>query len=66
MLPETRLPAGPVDTYSLFQNGGIAHIIAISGLHLSLIAGAVSKLLRRLGAHPGGGGIPAGERQAAE
>gem|GEM_PF-1657550 len=39
----------PEDTYSLFQNGGIAHIIAISGLHLSLIAGAVSKLLRRLG-----------------
>ena len=39
----------PQDTYSLFQNGGIAHIIAISGLHLSLIAGAVSKVLRKLG-----------------
>ena len=39
----------PEDTYSLFQNGGIAHIIAISGLHLSLIAGAVSRLLLRLG-----------------
>ena len=39
----------PEDTYSLFQNGGIAHIIAISGLHLSLIAGAASRLLRLCG-----------------
>ena len=39
----------PQDTYSLFQNGGIAHIIAISGLHLSLIAGAVCRLLQKLG-----------------
>ena len=39
----------PEDTYSLFQNGGIAHIIAISGLHLSLIAGAARRLLQKLG-----------------
>ena len=31
-----------------FQNNGIAHILAISGLHISLIFGIIYKLLRKL------------------
>ncbi len=36
------------DTLSSFRNTGIAHIIAVSGLHMSLLAFAVTKLLRKL------------------
>ena len=35
-------------TYELFRQCGIAHILAVSGLHLSLIGHAVLALLRRL------------------
>lgn len=34
---------------SLYQRSGIAHILAISGLHISLIGMTLYKLLRRLG-----------------
>ncbi len=34
----------------LYQEGGIAHILAISGLHISLIGMCLYRLLRRLGA----------------
>ena len=33
----------------LYQVNGIAHILAISGLHISLIGGFVYKLIRRIG-----------------
>lgn len=36
------------DTLSAFRNTGIAHIIAVSGLHMSLLAFAVTKLLQKL------------------
>ncbi len=36
------------DTKLLFQRSGIAHILAISGLHVALIAGIVEKLLSKL------------------
>ncbi len=35
------------DIISAFRNTGLAHIIAVSGLHLSLLALAVTKLLRK-------------------
>ena len=35
------------DTKELFQKNGIAHILAISGLHISLIGMAMFKLLRK-------------------
>lgn len=34
---------------SLYQDGGIAHILAISGLHISMIGMGLYKLLRRVG-----------------
>lgn len=34
---------------TIYQEGGIAHIIAISGLHISLVGMSLYKLLRRLG-----------------
>ena len=36
------------DAYGLLKNGGIAHIVAISGLHLTLIANAVQWILKKL------------------
>jgi len=36
------------DTKELYKNNGIGHILAISGLHISLIGGALFALLRRL------------------
>ena len=39
--PETKL---------LYQNSGIAHILAISGLHISLVGGGIYTLLRMFGA----------------
>lgn len=35
------------DIYELFQNNGIAHILAISGLHISLIGLSIYNLLRK-------------------
>ncbi len=37
------------DTKTLYQRAGIAHILAISGLHVSLLGMGVYRLLRRLG-----------------
>ena len=37
------------ETRSLWRNGGIAHMLAISGLHLSLLGMGLFALLRRLG-----------------
>lgn len=36
------------DVKSLYQRNGIAHLIAISGLHIAMIGGMFYKLLRRL------------------
>ncbi len=41
----------------LYQKSGIAHLLAISGLHLSLVSAAVYGILRRLGVGYGGAGI---------
>ncbi len=38
-----------LDLKSLYRINGIAHILAISGLHISLIGGLLYKLLRKLG-----------------
>lgn len=35
------------DIKKLYQSSGVAHILAISGLHISLIAGLIYKFLRR-------------------
>lgn len=40
----------PEETRKLYQDNGIAHMLAISGLHLSLVSMAVYGLLRKLGA----------------
>ena len=37
------------DIYQLFQKNGIAHIIAISGLHVSFLGMAIYKLFRKCG-----------------
>ncbi len=39
----------PEETYEAFKQSGIAHLLAISGLHIGLIAGAIAWLLNRLG-----------------
>ena len=36
------------DTYKLYQRSGIAHILAISGLHVSLFGIGIYKLLRKI------------------
>lgn len=36
------------ETKKLYQIGGLAHVLAISGLHISLIGGGVFKLLRKM------------------
>ncbi len=38
----------PTDLRQAFADAGLAHVLAISGLHLSLIAGLIFLLLRRL------------------
>ncbi len=48
------------DIRNLYQKNGIAHLLAISGLHLSLIGGAIYRALRRLGAGYGKAGLAAG------
>ncbi|MDO4267626.1 MAG: DNA internalization-related competence protein ComEC/Rec2 [Eubacteriales bacterium] len=47
----------PEETRALYQENGIAHLLAISGLHLSLVSLAVYGLCRRLGAGFGLAGI---------
>ncbi len=37
------------DYYSLYQRNGIAHLLAISGLHISFVGLALYKLLRKMG-----------------
>ena len=49
----------------LYQDNGIAHMLAISGLHLSLVSMAVYGLLRKLGAGYGLAGICGGSVLAA-
>lgn len=44
------------DIKEMYQSAGISHILAISGLHISLIGAALLKLLRRCGL----GTVPAG------
>lgn len=41
----------------LYQKNGIAHLLAISGLHLSIVGMAVYRLLRKIGAGYGAAGI---------
>ncbi len=53
------------DIRDLYQKNGIAHLLAISGLHLSLIGGVVYRLLRRMGAGYGLAGLAAGALLAA-
>ncbi|MGB0341950.1 MAG: ComEC/Rec2 family competence protein [Parvibaculales bacterium] len=40
----------PKSTRTLFRDSGLAHMLAISGLHMALFAGSVYALLRLLGA----------------
>ena len=40
----------PADTRDLFRDTGLAHVLAISGLHMSLFAGSVFAILRLLAA----------------
>lgn len=47
-------------TRALYQRNGIAHLLAISGLHLSLVSTAVYGTLRRLGAGYGKAGLIGG------
>lgn len=47
----------PEEVRSLYQKNGIAHLLAISGLHLSLVSMAVYGLLRKSGAGFGLAGI---------
>lgn len=39
------------DTYELYQTSGIAHILAISGLHISFIGMSIYRMLRKLFRH---------------
>lgn len=48
------------ETRDLYQRNGIAHLLAISGLHLSLVSTAVYGTLRRLGAGYGRAGLIGG------
>lgn len=51
---------GEMDAYTkkLYQRNGIAHILAISGLHLSILGSTFYRLLRRLHCSYIGAGIP--------
>lgn len=46
------------DIRTLYQRNGIAHILAISALHISIIGSALYRLLRKLGCSYAGAGIP--------
>ena len=45
---------------NLFREGGISHILAVSGLHVSLIGMTIYTVLRRMGAGYGAAGAAAG------
>lgn len=47
----------PKEIKSLYQKNGIAHLLAISGLHMSLIGFFLYKLLRKAGVGYGGAGL---------
>lgn len=47
------------ETKRLYQIGGIAHILAISGLHISLLGGCLFRLLRKFRVPIGAAGITA-------
>lgn len=47
------------DIRSLYQENGIAHILAVSGLHLSILGLGVYELLRRFGRSKGASGLVA-------
>ena len=47
------------DIRSLYQENGIAHILAVSGLHLSILGLGVYELLRRFGSSKAASGIVA-------
>ncbi len=48
------------DIRDMYQKNGIAHLLAVSGLHLSLVSLAVYGLFRRLGAGYGAAGLAGG------
>lgn len=50
----------PEGIRELYQSQGIAHLLAISGLHLGIIGMGLYRILRRLGLGTGGAGILAG------
>lgn len=50
----------PENIRDMYQKNGIAHLLAVSGLHLSLVSLAVYTLLRRLGAGYGAAGVVGG------
>ena len=45
-------------TRKLYQRNGIAHVLAISGLHISILGSYLYKLLRKIGLSYWGAGIP--------
>lgn len=45
------------DLYGLYQDSGVAHLLAVSGLHLSLISGVCYGLLRKAGAGYGSSAV---------
>lgn len=48
------------DVKKLYQDGGISHILAISGLHISMLGMLLFGLFRRMGLSLGTGGVIAG------
>ncbi len=48
------------ELYELYQDQGVAHLLAVSGLHLSLISAAVYGSLRKLGLGYGAAGMAGG------
>ena len=49
----------PQDVKALYQRSGIAHLLAISGLHISILGAGLYKGLRRMGLPYLGAGLPA-------
>ncbi|MCI8417295.1 MAG: DUF4131 domain-containing protein [Lachnospiraceae bacterium] len=49
----------PEEIRSLYQRSGISHLLAISGLHISILGAGLYRGLRRLGLPYGAAGIPA-------
>lgn len=48
------------EIYSLYQKNGISHLLAISGLHMSIIGMGLWRLLRRVGCTRGSSSVIAG------